>query len=80
MIEDIFLYKRSEKYFEILNEGIFYIWYIHQQYIYIYIYKLLLYNSTKKNCMKNNDILKKYREEALNFKNDHLSFTIIKAQ
>ena len=30
--------------------------------------------------MKNNDILKKYREEALNFKNDHLSFTIIKAR
>ena len=54
--------------------------FINNIYIYIYIYKLLLYNSTKKNCMKNNDILKKYREEALNFKNDHLSFTIIKAQ
>ena len=81
MIEDIFLYKRSEKYFEKLNEGIFYIWYIHQQYIYIYIYINFFYIIVKKkNCMKNNDILKKYREEGLNFKNDHLSFTIIKAQ
>ena len=60
----------------------YFLYLVYSSTIYIYIYKLLLYNSKKKIkiYMKNNDILKKYREEALNFKNDHLSFTIIKAQ
>ena len=60
---------------------VFFIFDIFINNIYIYIYINFFYIIVKKkNCMKNNDILKKYREEALNFKNDHLSFTIIKAQ